>query len=198
MDLDQLRAGPLRDIVDPAPIVERETVFAGRVWDIVRDTVTFGGSTMAREYVAHSGAVAVIALDDDDNVLLINQYRQPIGVRGWEIPAGLLDVPGEAPLAAAQRELAEETDLVASEWTALVSPYPSPGGLNEVVHIFQARQLSASSKRHERTDEEAEIVVRWVPISEVISGVIEGRLRNGPLMMAVLVVAAHRARGVPS
>src|SRR5690606_8588490 len=79
MDLEALRTGPLEDVPDPAPLVSRETVFDGAVWDIVRDTVTFGGRPMTREYVAHTGAVVVAAIDDDDRVLLINQYRQPIG-----------------------------------------------------------------------------------------------------------------------
>ncbi len=106
MDLETLRSGLLEDVADPAPVVERQTVFDGRIWDIVSETVTFGGNSMTREYMVHPGAVVVAAVDDDHRILLINQYRQPIGTREWELPAGLLDVEGEDRLAAAQRELA--------------------------------------------------------------------------------------------
>lgn len=198
MNLDALRSGPLADVADPAPVVSRARVFEGRVWDVVSETVDFAGGRMTREFVAHTGAVAVLAIDDDDNVLLINQYRQPIGTRDWEIPAGLLDVAGEPPLEAARRELAEETDLVATDWTPLVSMSTSPGGSNEVVHIFEARGLSAAPETHERTDEEAEIVARWVPLDEAVEAVLDGRLRNGPLMVAVLTAQTRRGRhGTP-
>lgn len=192
MDLDALRTGPLEDVRDPAPLVVRETVFDGRVWDVVRDTVTFGGRQMAREYMAHPGAVVVAALDDDDRILLINQYRQPIGARDWELPAGLLDVPGEAPLEAARRELAEEADLAAAEWRQLAAYHPSAGGSDELITIFEARGLSASPDVHDRTDEEAEIVLRWEPLDVVLDAVAAGRLHNGPLLTAALLVHARR------
>jgi 8-oxo-dGTP pyrophosphatase MutT (NUDIX family) len=192
MDLGALRNGPLADLVDPAPLVARETAFAGKVWDIVRDTVTFGGASMVREYTQHTGAVAVLAVDDEERVLLINQYRQPIGTRDWELPAGLLDIPGEAPLVAAQRELAEEADLVAAEWSELTSFHSSPGGSNEVITIFEARGLSAAPAVHDRTDEEAEIVVRWVGLDEALDAARAGRLKNAPLLLALLTLQARR------
>ncbi|HWH97835.1 MAG TPA: NUDIX hydrolase [Pseudolysinimonas sp.] len=192
MDLEVLRSGPLEDVVDPAPVVARQTVFGGRVWDIVRETVTFGGSPMTREYMAHSGAVVVVAVDDEGRILLINQYRQPIGTRDWELPAGLLDVEGEDRLAAAQRELAEEADLVAADWRELVAYHPSAGGSNELITIFEARGLSAAPTMHERTDEEAEIVVRWAALDDVVDGIRAGRLHNGPLVTAALLVYARR------
>jgi 8-oxo-dGTP pyrophosphatase MutT (NUDIX family) len=192
MDLEALGSGPLEDVLDPAPVLERETVFDGRVWDIVRATVTFGGSPMTREYMVHPGAVIVAAIDHDDRILVINQYRQPIGTRDWELPAGLLDVAGEDKLAAAQRELAEEADLVATDWRELVAYHPSAGGSDEVITIFEARGLSAAPVRHARTDEEAEIVLRWVPLQEVLDGITAGRLHNGPLITAALLVHARR------
>lgn len=192
MDLEALSSGPLEDVADPAPVVARETVFDGRIWDIVRETVTFGGSPMTREYMTHPGAVVVAAIDDDERILLINQYRQPIGMREWELPAGLLDVEGEDPLAAAQRELAEEADLVAADWLKLAAYHPSAGGSDELITVFEARGLSDAPGIHERTDEEAEIVVRWVPIDEVLAGITAGRLHNGPLLTAALLVHARR------
>jgi 8-oxo-dGDP phosphatase len=150
---------------------------------------------MVREYTQHTGAVAVLAVDDDERVLLINQYRQPIGTRDWELPAGLLDIPGEPPLVAAQRELAEEADLVAAEWSELTSFHSSPGGSNEVITIFEARGLSAAPSVHDRTDEEAEIVVRWVALDEALDAARAGRLRNAPLLLALLTLRARGLRG---
>ena len=120
---------PVDEFVD-LPVAERETVFEGRIWDVRRDTLAYGdqGAPIVREYVEHTGAVAVLALDDDERVLLIKQYRHPIRARDWEIPAGLLDVAHESPLEAAQRELAEEADLVAADWAVLADYFTTPGG----------------------------------------------------------------------
>jgi len=183
----------LADLRDPAPLLERETVFEGKVWDVVRDRVRFGDGELVREYVRHTGAVAVLAIDDEERVLLINQYRQPIGARDWEIPAGLLDIPGEDPLAAAKRELAEEADLEASTWGEPLVFHTTPGGSDETLHVYEARGLSATPA-FDRTDEEAEIVTRWVPLGEVVAAALDGRLHNGILMIAVLAAAARNGR----
>ena len=183
---------PLADLRDPAPVTRSELAFDGKVWDVRRDTFTFGGHDVVREFVDHSGAVAVLAMDVDDRVLLINQYRHPIGEREWELPAGLLDVPGEPPLLAAQRELAEEVDLSASDWSELLSFHTSPGGSNELLHVYAAEGLTATPT-FDRTDEEAEIIVRWTPLQEVVDAVLAGKLRNSILIVAVL--AAHARRG---
>ena len=192
MDLESRCAGPLADVSDPAPVVSSELVYKGRVWDIYSDTVVFAGGEMTRDYMKHSGAVAVLAIDDDGKVLLINQYRQPIKLRDWELPAGLLDVEGEPPLEAAKRELAEETDLVAAQWSPLITFNSTPGGTNEVIHVFEARGLSVAPASHHRTEEEAEIVVRWVALDEVVAAVLDGRLGNAPLIIAVLAAHARR------
>lgn len=187
-----LHQGPLADLADPAELVWSDRVYEGRVWDIRRDRFRFGDDELERDYVAHTGAVAVLARGEDDRVLLINQYRHPIRSRDWELPAGLLDVAGEDPLAAAQRELAEEVDLVASEWTELVTFATSPGGSDEIVRVFEARGLSPAPESFARTEEEAELVTRWAPLAEVVEAALAGRLRNSILLLAVL--AAH-ARG---
>lgn len=174
-------------------ILDGEEVFAGRVWSIRRETFELGGAPIVREFMDHSGAVGVLALDDDDRVLLIKQYRHPIRMRDWEIPAGLLDVPGEDPLAAAKRELAEEADLEASEWAVLADFATSPGGSDEVIRVYLARGLRATAEAYEREDEEAELETRWVPLDECVDAVLDRRIHNGPLAMAVL--AAHAARG---
>ena len=183
--------GPLADERDPAPILEAATVFEGKVFDVNRETASFHGGTMVREYTAHHGAVAVLPIDDQGRVLLINQYRHPVGLRDWEVPAGLLDVAGEAPVAAARRELAEETDLVAEHWSELITFHTSPGGSNETLHVFEARGI-LPTEAFARTEEEAEIVLRWAPLDEVVDAVLEGRLSNSILIIAVLAAHAQR------
>ena len=170
-------------------IISTELDFEGRVWDVRRDVFEYNGHELTRDYVDHPGAVAVLVLDADGRALLIQQYRHPIRSRDWEIPAGLLDVEHEDPLVAAKRELAEEVDLIASDWTPLVTFNSSPGGSNELIRVYLARGISATSSNYDRTEEEADIVVRWVPLDEVISGVLGGDLRNS--ILAIAVLAAH-------
>ena len=185
--------GPLSDEPLEAPVVESELVYQGRVWDVRSDTVAYGDGQIVRQYVEHPGAAAIVALDDEDRVLLIQQYRHPIRHRDWEIPAGLLDVDGEPAAETAQRELAEEVDLVAESWEPLVSIFTTPGGNDEVVHLFLARGLSPAGDVHEREDEEADIRLEWIPLQDAVAGVLAGRLRNGILALGVLA-AAERIR----
>jgi ADP-ribose pyrophosphatase len=184
----------LRDEPFTPEAVSSELVFDGKVWDVRRDTFGYNGDELVREYVAHTGAAAVVAMDEDDRVLLIQQYRHPIRYRDWEIPAGLLDVAGEPPEHAARRELAEEADIAATEWSALASVFTTPGGSNEVVHIFLARGLSPVPGGYVRGAEEADIRVEWVPIADVVTAVLQGRMRNGILSVGVLAAAEHLRR----
>ncbi len=188
-------ATELHDEPFEAPLVSREVVFGGRVWNVVRDVATYGDSTITREYLAHTGAVAVLALDADDRVMLIKQYRQPIGLKDWEIPAGLLDIAGESPLIGAQRELAEEVDLVAAEWHLLTDIATSAGGSNEIVRIYLARGVAASEHPFERTEEEFDIEKRWVALDEVVAAVLDRTVVNAILAVAVLAAQASRAGG---
>lgn len=176
-----------------AMVISSDLVYEGRVWDVRSDTVAYGDGTIVRQYVDHPGAAAVVALDEDDRMLLIQQYRHPIRHRDWEIPAGLLDVVGESPLETARRELAEEADLEAAEWEPLVSIFTTPGGNDEVVHLFLARGLAPAGAVHAREDEEADIVLEWVALDEVVAGILAGRLRNGIMTVGALA-AAERLR----
>lgn len=187
--------GALQDDPSFPPVTESERVFTGRVWNIQRETVVLDGTPMVRDFVDHTGAVAVLALDERDRVLLIKQYRHPVRLRDWELPAGLLDVANEDPLLAAQRELAEETDLVAETWNLLTEFMTSPGGSNEVLRVYLARGVSAAPEVHERTDEEAGIELRWVPLDEAVDAVLARDLQNAILAIAVLAADAGRARG---
>ncbi len=181
--------GPLADeSLDPA-IVSSDLAFHGRVWDIRRDVFDYNGHEITRDYVDHPGAVAILAVDDRERVLLIQQYRHPVRLREWELPAGLRDIAGEDPLVAAQRELGEEVDLVASQWSELLTFNTSPGGSNETIIIYLARGLVATETAFDRHEEEADIVVRWVPLADAVAGVLAGDLRNS--ILAIAVLAAH-------
>ena len=185
----------LRDDAVSPSVSSSEVVFDGRVWDIRRDTFSLDGETITREYVDHTGAVAVLAMDDRDRVLLIKQYRHPVRSRDWELPAGLLDFDGESPLDAAKRELAEEVDLVAEDWDLLSEFMSSPGGSNEVIRVYLARGVSAAPEVFARTEEEAGIELRWVPLDEAADAVLSRDLQNSILAIAVLSAVAGRSRG---
>lgn len=180
---------PLADEPSPQRVLASDVAFDGVVWDVRRDRFAYGDAEITREYVAHTGAVAVLALDDDGRMLLIKQYRHPIRMRDWELPAGLLDVEGEDPLEAAKRELGEEVDLQASEWTPLIELFTSPGGSDELVRVYLARGLTAVEHDFERTAEEADMESRWVAVEDVLAAIRAGRLRNGILLAAAFAVA---------
>ncbi|MGF1648762.1 MAG: NUDIX domain-containing protein, partial [Kineosporiaceae bacterium] len=155
-----------------APVVETARVYAGLVWDVVSDLVDLsGGGRHRREYIRHPGAVSILAMAGEpgvERILVIRQYRHPVRMTLWELPAGLLDAPGEDPALAAARELAEEADLEAGEYRVLVDYLPSPGGSDEAHRVFLARDVRPvpEGRRHVRTQEEAGIVAAWVPLEE--------------------------------
>lgn len=189
---------PLRDVPDQVAVVDHEVVFEGRVWDVVRDRFDLGeAGRLTRDYVDHTGAVAVLALDEADRVLVIRQYRHPVRAFLWELPAGLLDVPGEAPREAAVRELHEEADCTAERWDVLVDYLSSPGGSTEGLRVYLAREVAEVpvAERHERTGEELGMPSRWVPLDDLLDGVLAGRLHSPSLVAGVLAATALRARG---
>lgn len=179
----------LRDQDVELEVLSSELAYEGAVWNVRSDTVRYGDGEMTRQYVDHPGAAAVVAIDDERRVVLIQQYRHPIMQRDWEIPAGLLDVAGEPPLETAKRELSEEVDLAAEHWQHLVSMRTTPGGSNEVVHIFLARGLSAVENDFEREHEESDMLVERIELSEVVDAVLDGRVRNGILAVGALAAA---------
>ncbi len=182
----------IHDIPAQWPVSATETPFTGRVTGVRSDLVTMpDGSTARRDYQTHPGSVAVVALDDDGRVLVLRQYRHPVRQRLWEIPAGLLDVPGEHPLHAAQRELYEEAHAKAADWRVLVDIYSTPGGSSEAIRIFLARDLAdAEGERFAASDEEAEFEHARVPLDELVRGVLAGELHNSCLAVGVLALQA--------
>jgi len=169
-----------------------EVVFEGRIVSMRKDVVTMPGDTTSqRDVVVHPGAVGVVALDDGGRVLLVNQYRHPVGRRLEELPAGLLDKPGEPALAAAQRELAEEAGLAADTWHVLVDALTSPGMTDEAIRVFLARDVRPVD-RDVQEHEEAEMTSAWLPLDDAVRRVLAGEIENA--MAAVGVLAADRAR----
>jgi ADP-ribose pyrophosphatase len=168
------------------------TPFTGSKTGVRTDQVVMpDGSTAARDYQVHPGSVAVLALDEAGQVLVINQYRHPVRHKLWEIPAGLLDVPGENPLHAAQRELYEEAHVKAEDWRVLVDLYTSPGGSDEAVRIFLARGVAeAEGERFEVAHEEADMEIARVPLADLVRGALAGDLHNTCLVAAVTALSA--------
>lgn len=186
------------DIVNPRFLHSQETMFEGYVWDVVREEIslTEDSEPFRRDYLAHWGAVAVAALNEKNQILLINQYRHPVRMNLWEIPAGLLDMEGEEAHLAAARELAEEADLRAETWNTLCEFHMSPGGSAESMRIYLARNLSEipREEQEERREEEAEIVTRWVDLDEAVEAVLSGRIHNPAATHAILAVDAAARR----
>jgi 8-oxo-dGDP phosphatase len=172
-------------------VTATEPIFAGRVITVRRDRVRMGDGQQAwREVVAHPGAVGILALDDEDQVVLVTQYRHPVGRDLDELPAGLLDVAGEPALAAAQRELAEEAGLQARDWHVLLDLLTSPGSSTEAIRVFLARGLSAASAAgFVAADEEATMTVRRIPLAEAVRRSLSGELSNAVAVAGVLAAA---------
>ncbi|NES31223.1 NUDIX domain-containing protein [Micromonospora terminaliae] len=179
-------------------VTEHREIWSGRIFSVVSDDVTMpGGGTGTRDYVTHVGAVAVLALDDAGQVVLIRQYRHPVGRHLWELPAGLMDVRGEDLATAAARELAEEADLTAGRIDVLVDLHSSPGFSNEVVRVFLARDLAEvpAAQRHERRDEEADLQVVRVDLDEAVRMVLAGEISNASCVAGLLAAARARETG---
>ena len=188
---------PLGDRVLLPEVLESQVAFEGKVWDIRRDSFLLepGANPIVREYMDHTGAVAVLAMDDDGRVLLIRQYRHPVRSADLELPAGLLDIAEEDPLTAAQRELAEEVDLVADRWDLLCEFVSSPGGSNEALRVYLARGLSAAPEVFERTEEEAGIELLWTSLETAVDAVLGRRAQNSILAIAILTAKLEADRG---
>lgn len=173
-------------------VVASQVTFAGKIIDVRVDQVVMpGGRVAAREVVGHHRAVAIVALDEQDRVVLVGQYRHPFRRRLWELPAGLLDIEGEQPQPAAARELAEEVGLQAGDWQVLVDSVPSPGIMDESVRIYLARGLTDIGRQGEISDEEADLSIVRTPLAAAVSAVFKGDIVNANAVIGIL--AAHVA-----
>jgi len=189
---------PLIDVLAPRTVVTSELVYHGAIWDVLSDTVDLGEAGLVRrDVVHHPGAVIVVALDDNDRVLMIRQYRHPTRMELWELPAGLLDIAGENPLDGAKRELAEEADLKADRWDLLIDWFNSPGSSDEAIRLFLARDVQPvpDHELHQRTEEELGMPTRWVPLDEARDAVLAGKIHNAGSVIGVLAASASRDMG---
>jgi 8-oxo-dGDP phosphatase len=182
--------------LDSYEVVRSEIKFRGKLLSLRIDHVRMSdGSVVEREAVIHPGAVAIVALDDEGRIVLVNQYRSAIRAQLDEVPAGLLDVDGESALDAAKRELAEEAALVADEWNVLLDLYPSPGMSNEAVRVFLARELSPSGTQFEAEHEESTMTVTREPLAEAVRRVMTGSINNASTVAGILAAVHGRATG---
>jgi ADP-ribose pyrophosphatase len=178
--------------VDHETLVSSQHVYQGRVLNLRVDDVRLpDGKQTIREVVEHHGAVAIVALDENNNVLLVRQYRHAAGRLLVELPAGTLE-PGEEPLACAARELGEETGYRAATFEPLITIYPSPGYSTEVVHIFIARSLQAGPA-HPESDEYIELM--HMPLGEAVAMIARGEVEiyNGIAVTGLLAAALRQA-----
>ncbi|WP_433160652.1 NUDIX domain-containing protein [Kribbella sp. CA-247076] len=188
-DHPELRFGAgLADVPERWPVTSSEVVHeTGRVISVRRDHIDPPGRDgFVRDVVVHPGAVGVVALDSANRMLLVRQYRHPVGHRLLEPPAGLLDVQGEQYRLGAERELWEETGTKAADWRVLVDAFTSPGLTDEAVRIFLARDLSPADEAYDRLHEEADMETVWAPLVDVVGAVLAGHLHNPILVMGAL------------
>jgi 8-oxo-dGDP phosphatase len=180
-------------------VKQRTTPFEGHIFDIVADAVQMpAGNVATREYMVHPGAVGVVAIDDQERILLVQQYRHPIGTRMWELPAGLIDHPGEDLADAAARELAEEAGMTADRWELMVDLHTTPGCSNEVFRCYLGRGLRRlAEETFVRDDEEAGIVTTFVPLDEAVAKVMNGEITNAACMIGILAAVRLRDAGWP-
>jgi 8-oxo-dGTP pyrophosphatase MutT (NUDIX family) len=187
----------LQDTPEHWPVTESEVRLKHWLITVRTDQVQMPDNEQAqRLVVTHPGAVAVLALDETDRVLMIRQYRHPAGYLLWEIPAGLRDVAGEPLVETARRELLEETGYQAREWHVLVDAFTSPGFSNERIRIFLARGIEqAGETGYEREHEEKYLTTEWVPLAEAVALALAGKLHNGQAITGVFAGYIASSRG---
>lgn len=171
-------------------VIDSEDIYEGAIMAVRRDKVRMPhGKEAYREVVEHFGAVAVVALDRNNRILMEHQYRYPVGTHLWELPAGILDIAGENPLHAAQRELYEETGTKAASWKIIADTVTSPGFADETVRIFLAQDL-VSVERPAAEDEEADMTLHWFSLPRALEMVFAGDIVNS-IAVAGILGAAH-------
>nr|WP_091532917.1 NUDIX hydrolase [Microlunatus soli] len=186
------------DTAESWPVRSAEVLAAGAVSTFVQEQVlTPDEDVLERQFTLHPGAVGIIALDADERVALVRQYRHPVRHRLIEPPAGLLDVDGEDYRAGAARELAEEVGLAADDWRVLVEEFTSPGGLSESMRMYLARGLSPAPapEGFVKHGEEAHMDIVWAALEDLVDAVLAGRLHSPTLVVGVLAAWTAKTRG---
>jgi 8-oxo-dGTP pyrophosphatase MutT (NUDIX family) len=189
----------IRDAAELWPVASSAMLADGALVRLRKDLVRMpDGEVVGRDVLEHPGAVAVLALDSSDQVLMIRQYRHPVGRLLWEIPAGLRDVAGEALRVTAERELLEEAGYRAADWRVLADSFSSPGISTERIRIFLARGLvrvPEAERSYVREHEEAYLELAWVPLDQAAARVLAGDLHNGVTALGILSAYAARQDG---
>jgi 8-oxo-dGDP phosphatase len=197
--MGELMKPDIKDIAGSWPVVSSTELARGAFVRLRTDMVRMpDGEAVGRDVVEHPGAVAVLAMDAEERVLVIRQYRHPVGRLLWEIPAGLRDVAGEPLRATAERELLEEAGYRAAQWSVLTDSYSSPGISTERIRIFLARGpvlVPESERSYVPVHEEAHLEVAWVPLDEAVSRILAGDLHNGVTALGILAAYAARQDG---
>lgn len=170
-------------------VSESKTVYDGMIWNVVSETFEFAGQQLTREFVEHPGAVAVLALNSENQVLMIRQYRHPVRSFLWELPAGLLDVEGESHKAAAARELQEETGYQAADLEHLIDFFTTPGGNSEMIRIFLARDLEFVGRPDLQEGEERELQIDWIDFDEALASVLSSEIKSPSSVVGILAAA---------
>ncbi|HEV2885490.1 MAG TPA: NUDIX hydrolase [Jatrophihabitans sp.] len=179
-------------------VVSSQQRFAGRVFDVRTDAVRMpDGSVADRDVITHPGAVAILALDEADNVVMVRQYRHAVGHELLELPAGLLDVDDEPALTGARRELFEEAALAAGDWAVLLDMYNSSGMSDEAIRVYLARELTdvAEHETFAPEHEEISMTVERYRLDELVRMALAGELVNATAVAGVLAAWAARADG---
>jgi len=192
----------IRDTAERWPVASSATLGQGSLVRLRRDLVRMpGDDVVGRDVLEHPGAVAVLALDPAERVLMIRQYRHPVGRLLWEIPAGLRDVIGESLRVTAERELLEEAGYRAEQWQVLADCFSSPGISTERLRIFLARGLAEvpeAERSYVPEHEEAHLVPAWVPLDQAVAHVLAGDLHNAVGALGILSAYAARRNGFAS
>jgi 8-oxo-dGTP pyrophosphatase MutT (NUDIX family) len=193
----RLAAAGLADSEQSWPVARSTTIHDTPYIGLRSDTIVDpSGEEHVRAVVTPNGAVAVVALDDDDRLLLVEQYRHPQQRRLLELPAGTLDIEGEEPIDAARRELAEEADVVADTWRPLLTLAMTPGHSTERIEVFVATGVSAvgHADRTTREAEEADMAQWWMPFGDAVDAALAGRISDAKTVAAILAVQVSRSR----
>jgi 8-oxo-dGDP phosphatase len=189
----------ISDAPERWPVTSSVTLGDGSLVRLRRDMVRMPeGDVAGRDVLEHPGAVAVVALDAGDRVLMIRQYRHPVARLLWEVPAGLRDVAGEPLHVTAERELLEEAGYRADRWAVLTDTFTSPGISTERLRIFLARDLTEvpeAERSYVPEHEEAVLVVTWVPLDQAVARIRAGDLHNGVTALGILSAYAARQDG---
>jgi ADP-ribose pyrophosphatase len=182
------------------PVTARRQLARGHIVEILEDDLTTPeGEPITREVGRHPGSGAILAVEGQERIAGVRQYRHPIGWRLLEIPAGLLDVADESPLHAAQRELAEEAQLSADNWSVLVDYFNSPGISDEQARIFLATGLHTAPvpEGFVAHGEEVDMGLDWIAIDDVLAAIDAGEVQNGAVVNGTLAYFRAKITGVP-